>query len=283
METACNTADGRSIYVKLYSYPLKNYLGKVEGLVLVLEDVSELRKLENQVRRADKLSAVGELASGVAHEIRNPLGIIKAIAQTINGEIKNDDAKEGIGIIVQEVDRANSVIKNLLDFARPNIGNTKVHRLNSIMEDTIRITRKYAEQNRVEMVYEAVGEIFVQADKEKLQQAFVNVILNSVQAMPDGGSLNISVAEDERTAKVSFADNGTGIPPDRLEKVFEPFYTTKDMGTGLGLAITHRIIEEHKGYIEVESTVGKGTVVSIYLPSQPGEVENFEQENSHSG
>lgn len=272
IETKCKSKNGNSLDVKLLVYPLKNTTEKIEGLVLIIEDISEIKKLENQVRRADKLSAVGELASGVAHEIRNPLGIIKTISQTINEDIKDnnieeEEIKEGIGIIIHEIDRANSVIKGLLDFAKPSVCQIKIQSIDKLLKDIVLITNKYAKQQNVKINYTCKEDKNILIDGEKLKQAFVNIIFNSVHAMQSGGNLNINLCIQKDWVKISFEDEGIGIPKNKLEKIFEPFYTTKDIGTGLGLSITHRIIEEHKGYINVESEIGKGTKLDIYIPS----------------
>ncbi|WP_069650857.1 two-component system sensor histidine kinase NtrB [Caloranaerobacter ferrireducens] len=264
--TKCNSKDKTNIYVKLFAYPLHNILNKIEGVVIVLEDISEIRKLENQVRRAEKLSAIGQLASGIAHEIRNPLGIIKTISQTVIKDIEDTEIKEGLEIIVHEVDRANMVIKGLLDFAKPNVNQIKIQSIDKLIKEVIMLTKKYAQQHGVKIIYTSKVDIEILIDSEKIKQAFINVIFNSVQAMPEGGCLNISLNIKDDWVKVSFEDNGTGIQRNELEKIFEPFYTTKDTGTGLGLAITHRIIDEHDGYIEVSSKPGTGTIFDVFLP-----------------
>nr|WP_243414655.1 ATP-binding protein [Sporosalibacterium faouarense] len=266
IETSCRTSNDKVIDVKLLIYPLRNIVNKTEGIVIVLEDITELRKLENQVRRAEKLSAVGELASGVAHEIRNPMGIIKTISQTIHKEMKDQEMKEGIEIIIHEIDRANKVIKELLDFAKPSIQQVKLYSIDKLIKEILLITTKFAQQYHVDIKYTSIEDVKILLDSEKLKQGFINIVFNAIQAMPDGGHVNINFRVKEKWAEIIFKDNGTGIPQDKLEKVFEPFYTTKKQGTGLGLAITHRIIEEHKGYMEIESQLGKGTKIIINLP-----------------
>ncbi|MFZ5968464.1 MAG: ATP-binding protein [Bacillota bacterium] len=254
------------ITVRVYGYPLKNILNRTVGMVIIIEDITQVKKLENQMRRVDKLSAVGELASGIAHEIRNPLGIIKTISQTINKEVDDQEIKEGLDIIESEIDRANRVIQELLDFAKPSVFNKKLQSIHDIMENVLRITNKYAQQNKVILHYVKQQDDLLFVDSDKLKQAFVNIILNSIQAMPNGGNLHIEAAAEENWVKISFIDEGKGIEKEKLEKIFEPFYTTKEKGTGLGLAITHRIIEDHKGYMDVESKAGIGTKIDILLP-----------------
>ncbi len=276
IETKCISKDGVIVYVKFFAYPMRNSLNNINGVVIVLEDISKIRKLEKQVRRAEKLSAAGELASGVAHEIRNPLGIIKTITQTINEDIDCKEVKEGLNIVIEEVDRANAVIRSLLDFAKPNVYKRKMDYVDKLLNDILLITNKYAQKNNVDINYESEKSIRLYMDLETLKQAFINIIFNSVQAMPNGGNIKILVFDEENWAKLSFIDNGIGICKEKIEKIFEPFYTTKDTGTGLGLAITHRIIEEHNGYIEIYSEVGKGTKLDVYLPMISMEGENDE-------
>ncbi len=266
IETKCNSNNPNGLFVKLYAYPLKNILNKTEGVVVVLEDVSEIRKLESQIKRAEKLSAVGVLASGIAHEIRNPLGIIKTISQTIVHDIKDNDIKEGIEIIIHEVNRANNVIIGLLDFAKPSIGQVKAQSIGNIIKEILMITHNYAHQYNVKINSNIDEDIMVMLDEDKIKQAFVNILFNSIQAMPNGGNIYIEVSSNEYWANITFRDEGTGIPQDQLEKIYEPFYTTKDTGTGLGLPITHRIIEEHKGSMEISSVIGAGTTINMYLP-----------------
>ncbi|WP_165613034.1 two-component system sensor histidine kinase NtrB [Paramaledivibacter caminithermalis] len=267
-ELKLNLKSGKEIYIKLIAYPLYNILDKVEGVVIVLEDISKIRELEYRIRRAEKLSAVGELASGIAHEIRNPLGIIKTISQTINNDVKDKEIKEGIEIIIHEVNRANMVIKGILDFAKPNINQKKYHSINNLIRNILIITNKYTQQHHVEINYNFDIDKSILIDVDKLKQAFINIIFNAVQAMPEGGKLDINQSTQDDYIKISFEDTGIGISQNIIEKIFEPFYTTKDFGTGLGLPITHRIIEEHKGYIEVDSELDKGTKITIFLPME---------------
>ncbi|PAB58600.1 ATP-binding protein [Anaeromicrobium sediminis] len=266
METECHSIEGKHIYVKLFAYPLRSITDKVEGVVIVLEDISEIRNLERQVRRAEKLSALGELASGIAHEIRNPLGIIKTISQTIHEDTEDEELEEGLEIIIHEVDRANTVIKSMLDFAKPNIHERKIQSIDRLLENILLITQQYAQKHSVKINYKSRDDVNLFVDAEALKQAFVNIIFNAVQAMPDGGNIHIDLLKEKDWLKISFEDSGIGISKEKIEKIFEPFYTTKDIGTGLGLSITHRIIEEHKGYIAVDSVVGKGTKIDVFLP-----------------
>lgn len=266
IESKCKVRNHQEIDVKLYAYPLQTITGQVEGVVVVLEDISEMKALERQIHRAEKLSAVGQLASGVAHEIRNPLGIIKTISQTIYKDIKDQDAKEGLDIILEEIDRANRVVKELLDFARPSIAKRTKESMSSQIQDILSITNKYAQQHKVEIQYTLDQDCTVLIDKEKIKQAFINIILNSVQAMEKGGTLTIRLSRKNQWVNIKFEDEGIGISKEKLEKIYEPFYTSKNYGTGLGLSITHRMIEEHGGWMEIKSILHQGTIVDVYLP-----------------
>lgn len=280
METECVTKNNEIIHAKLIAYPIIDSLGRGNGAVIVLEDLSEIRKLESHIRRSEKLSAIGELASGIAHEIRNPLGIIKTIAQTMKQEANDNDMNEGLEIIVDEIDRANKVIEGLLNFAKPNLNKRKIYMINYLLDEIILITKKYAQKYNVEINYRSQSEEKLYGDKESIKQAFVNIVLNAIQAMPNGGNLNVFEYVKDGFCVVSFEDSGVGIKAN-IEKIFEPFYTTKNDGTGLGLAITHRIIEEHSGYICVSSEIDKGTKVDVYMPLlKKGELYEKKDTNS---
>jgi signal transduction histidine kinase len=256
----------QEFYVRLTAYPLYNILNHIEGVVIVLEDISKIRELESQMRRAEKLSAVGELASGVAHEIRNPLGIIKTIAQTLREDYTDEKFKEAVDIIIHEIDRANTVIKGILNFAKPNIQEKREHSINQVIEEVLILTKKYVQNNNVTIEYEKIVDKTLYVDSDQLKQAFINIIFNAVQSIEGQGKIYITLETENNYVVIGFKDTGKGIESKKLEKIFEPFYTTKNSGTGLGMSITHRIIEDHNGYMEVASELNKGTTISIYLP-----------------
>ncbi|MEG6566440.1 ATP-binding protein [Thermoanaerobacterium saccharolyticum] len=250
--------------VRLHIYPLKSEM-KFDGAVLVFEDLKEVKEMEKIMRRADRLSALGEMSAGIAHEIRNPLGIIKTIAQTILSESKQDD-KEGLEIIIGEVDRADNVIKGLLNFAKPESINKISKNINNVLEETINIINKYSIKSNVQIIFDRLLDVEVLVDDTLIKQAFINIMINSIQAMSAGGILHLYGNKDSEFLNIYFEDTGIGIEDDKIDKVFNPFFTTKSEGTGLGLSITHRIIEEHGGYISLSSIVGVGTKVLVRLP-----------------
>jgi PAS domain S-box-containing protein len=257
----------KEMIIKISVYPL-NFQNVKKGLVIIIDDITELKNMQKELMRNEKLASLGELSTGVAHEIRNPLGIIKAIEQTMKNELKdNPEALKELDIIDEEVERANRVVKTLMDFGRPPKGESNLYPVDSVVEDVLTITNKYIMQHGVKIVYEKSGDTHIVINKELLKQAFVNIIFNAVQAMPEGGTLVISVDNfNGNFIKLVFEDTGIGINKERIDKIFNPFYTTKKDGTGLGLSIVHRIVEEHGGTIKVSSIEGKGTVFEVILP-----------------
>lgn len=246
--------------------PLFNILGKVQGLVIIIQDKSREKYLEAQTVRADRLVVVGELASGIAHEIRNPMGIIKTISQTLQEEKEEEDFIEGLQIIVNEVDRANKVIDGLLNFARPIENEMKKISLNELLKEVVLITDKYLSKQNVSMEVHIDNDVNIIADKEKLKQVFINIIFNGVQSMVNGGKITVATETIDNGVNINFRDIGIGIKKENLEKIFNPFFTTKEKGVGLGLSISHRIIQDHNGYIAIDSIEGQGTQIDIYLP-----------------
>ena len=244
--------------------------------------VIESSQAYERVKERDRLAALGEMAAGLAHEIRNPLGAIKGAAQLlITGDGKPSgpasDTREFLDIIVEEANRLNNVVTRFLDYARAERpgreGADKVD-LNSVVRKTEQLLRQENLKN-VDLRVRLDDQLpQIAGDPESLMQVFLNLGQNALQAMPEGGTLEILSTRRRRSrlgygqfAEVRFRDTGVGIPRDRLKKLFIPFYTTKQKGTGLGLAIGHRIINQHGGTIEVRSTIGQGSTFSVFLPA----------------
>lgn len=265
------TLDGRTLHAKVAMARMRDVGGRVFGAVVTLEDVSEVRALTDQLIRADRLAAMGELTAGVAHEVRNPLGIIRASVQLV--EDSNGDparVKEATRVIKQEIDRLDKVIKALLDFGRPSAPTLRQTNVEDVVNDVVLFTRQFAGQANVEIETSySAADPTVMADADQLKQVFVNLVSNAVQAMEDGGGvIRVRVWDDDSFVLVSVADTGPGMAPEVLEKVFDPFYSTRDGGTGLGLTIVHRIIDQHGGRVEVESAPGQGTTFTVALPAR---------------
>jgi signal transduction histidine kinase len=212
---------------------------------------------------------MGELTAGVAHEVRNPLGIIRASVQLMeDADCTRERVTGAAQVIKQEIDRLDRVIKALLDFGRPSAPTMRPVSVSQVLEDVALFARTFASRARVEIVEDYAPRISdVMADPEQLKQVFVNLISNAVQAMPDGGTLTITTGHENGFVFVRFTDTGAGIPPDVLGRVFDPFVSTRDDGTGLGLTIVHRIVDDHDGHMEVSSEPGTGTVFTVWLPA----------------
>ncbi|GAB4275455.1 MAG: hypothetical protein Kow0056_05030 [Coriobacteriia bacterium] len=267
-EATLVTRYGRRTHVRTSVAPMKDLNDFVLGAVITMEDVSQVKALTDQLVRADRLAALGELTTGVAHEIRNPLGIIRATVQLLDEQRTGPNkASEAVDVIMQEVDRLDAVVRALLDFGRPWKPTLVSVSLNRLVEEVVLLTEKWAKRSGVDIVAnQAEGLPEVMADPHQIKQVFVNLVSNAVQAMAGGGTLTVTTSLEDAFVKVEFADTGPGMDAEVARKVFDPFFSTKADGTGLGLTIVHRIIDEHDGIIEVASEPGKGAVFTVRLP-----------------
>lgn len=234
------------------------------------EQTDILFETEEHLRRADRLSALGELSAGMAHEIRNPLSAIKGAAEILKDDYSPDEGKyEFVQILLKETDRLNHIVQEFLGFARPKQPEFRQVDVNKGIESVLTLISQEARKAgvRIEKKLDpAIGRRSL--DAGLLEQAFLNLVLNAVQAMPQGGTLTIESGLRDNAIEVKIIDTGTGITEEDRKKLFSPFFTTKKNGTGLGLAITYRIIENHKGSIDVKSEPGRGTTFTVKIPSQ---------------
>lgn len=264
-----STDRGDEVYINVSVSQLLNSAGEQLGLVIIFEDITREIKMEDDFRRMGELAAVGQLAASIAHELRNPLSSIKGAAQFLQKEYEEEPAiVEFLGIIVDEVNGLNRLTTEFLDFARPMQLELKPTCVNDIVEKTLHLMSVHITDSNV-IVKESLAEFVpeIQADDSQLEQVLKNMIINSLQAMPEGGMLTIETgAIPTGGAYISVSDTGVGIAPDKLERIFQPFFTTKTKGTGLGLSVVHKIIENHGGRIEVSSKLNKGTKFKIVLP-----------------
>jgi signal transduction histidine kinase len=229
--------------------------------------------IEEQLRRAERLSALGELSAVLAHEIRNPLGSIRGTAEILRDDFSSGDRKyEFLEILIKETDRLNRVVEDFLTLARPLQVERETCDLMAELQETMTLVSGEAAKRGVRLELAPSFLPLVRGDREKLKQVFLNLVLNGVQATGRGGCVTITAVHSGAVegkpagVELSFADTGEGIDPAALPRIFDHFFTTKTGGTGLGLAITRMIIESHGGSIEVESTVGKGTTIRVRLP-----------------
>ena len=226
--------------------------------------------IEEQLRRAEKLSTLGEMAAVLAHEIRNPLGSIRGTAQILRDDYLPGEPKyEFIEIQIKETERLNRVVEDFLRMARPQAVEMKRCSLREELDPIATLLSNDAHERGVSLVLHYDGpkaQALVKGDGEKLRQAFLNIIINALQATPRGGAVTITTRQSDSCHEILFNDNGPGIAAEALPRIFEPFFTTKTDGTGLGLAITKKIIEGHGGSLDIESLVGQGTSVVVRLP-----------------
>ncbi len=246
--------------------------GKIQGAVAVIHDMTELKKYEEEAKRADRLSTLGNLAAGVAHEIRNPLNAISIAAQRLKSEfVPIKDKEEYLNFtqtILNEIKRLDQTINQFLSLAKVQKLNLVSTDMNSFLSEVISLMEIEAKEKGILIEKEIENIPEIRIDREEMKKALVNIILNGIQAMPASGKMNVSgrLNSTGKEVIIKIKDSGPGIPEENLSKIFQPYFTTKDKGTGLGLAIAYRIINDHQGRIEVESKIGEGTTFVIRLP-----------------
>lgn len=236
------------------------------------QSMAELESIQEQLLRAEKLSALGHLGAGLAHEIRNPLGSIRGTAEILADDYGPGSRKyEMAQILLKEVQRVDGILTEFLSFARPAPIEKREADLIEVVEGTVKLVEPRASEHPVVFRRDyPAGPMRLTFDPERMRQVFLNILLNAVQAMPSGGSVEVRVrraaSPDEERAVVEIEDSGPGIPPERMHDLFDPFYSTKPGGTGLGLPISHRIVTDHGGTIRVASPPGSGAVFIVSLP-----------------
>ncbi len=264
---------GQTILIGLSLSPFRDSEGKVLGLVAIFQDLTERRKVEERLRQADRLAAVGQLATGIAHEIRNPLAAISGAIQLLKeegGPLRRNQPL--LDLVLREAERLKLITGQFLDFARPNAAPLRTCDLHQVLEETLTLLEKSSDRHPdTKILYQGSGlrppasGLKVLADPDQLKQVFWNLGLNALQAMPHGGTLTVRVQREADFVEVSFQDTGGGVPPEVLARIFDPFYTTKVQGTGLGLSIARKLVEGLGGTLEVENRVGEGMVFRILL------------------
>lgn len=261
--------DGRKVPLKVSAFPIHDEAGKIIGAGEIFQDLQMIRELEERVRRADRLASLGKLAAGIAHEVRNPLASIKGFAQYLKGKFPpKESGAEYADIIIEEVERLDKVVSALLNFAKPKPPQPEMHNINSIIEDSLSLIEDKARTDHISIIKNLGVNIPLTAvDKEQIKQVFLNIFLNAIQEMEEGGALEVaSHSGEDSMVIVEIRDTGRGIPPENIQNIFSPFFTTKDSGFGLGLSIANSIIESHGGEIKVKSEIEKGTILTIQIP-----------------
>ena len=268
-EIECEFIKDNVVPVSVSASKIINEEGQFVGQVLIIRDLGEVRSLQDEIRRQEKLAAIGGLAAGVAHEIRNPLSSIKGIASYFKGKFEPEsDDEDMAGVMIEEVDRLNRVISELLEFARPTELSPKPTDVNDLLKNSVRLIQKEASAKNIKIDLKLYEDLLTtQIDSDRFSQCLLNIYINALQAMDKGGQLSIQTAmSKDKLINIQINDTGIGINTDDLNRVFDPYYTTKAKGTGLGLAIVHKIVEAHDGQIKVRSVLGQGTKFTITLP-----------------
>jgi len=285
-EVSINTPSTGLIPIGISINLMKDSNDKLLGVVASFKDLSRIKQIQQQLHRSDRLAAIGTLSTGLAHEIRNPLGSMKGLAQMISEDTPLDDKNHKYAtIIVKEIDRLNHVVEELLDFSHATEGGTQWSHLEDVLKDALFVAKqspKYLSNIEIEEIIENPLPR-LRIEKDKIMQALLNIFLNAIDAvtpnMPQKALIRVRSyqappRQDYRIPHTGFivveiSNNGPAIPPELAEKIFDPFFTTKNTGSGLGLAISHQIIAAHSGWIEVDSQQGELTTFQIWLPVIP--------------
>lgn len=234
--------------------------------MLRISDITLIKQLEEEVRRAEKLASLGVMAAGLAHELKNPLVSIRTFSQLLPYKFDDPDFRDKFSkVIMEEVDRINSLIEQVLLFSRPQIGHIREMNVVDVLKNTVLMVSQ-STNKKVNIIEKYPDEeIKIMGDPDKIKQVFLNIFINSFDAVGKDGKIEIDVSQENEMAKITIKDNGCGIKEENLNKIFDPFFTTKENGTGLGLSIVARIIDELKGRIRISSKEGKGTEVMVYF------------------
>ena len=275
-EVECTRADGNRLVLGMTLSPLQEQ-GRTTGMVGVFKDLTQIRDLEEEMRRKDWLASLGEMSAGMAHEIRNPLGALAGAMQMLRKDLHADETSQRLmDIAIREATRLDTIITEFLQYARPPALNLGEHDLNKLLAETLDLVQHEA-RTRTNIRLEAKpspGALVGQVDQDQLKQVFWNLATNAFDAMPNGGQLTISTGcrsidvggRKGDVIEISFQDTGEGISKKNLDNIFLPFFTTKKQGSGLGLAAVHRIVDLHGGWIKVESREREGSRFVVCLP-----------------
>jgi PAS domain S-box-containing protein len=261
--------DGSTYWVDTTIVPFINENGKPYQYIAIRNDITERKRTEEIIHRQDKLAAVGQLAAGVAHEIRNPLTSMRGYTEFLILDETDPQRKEFLDIILDEIERVNNIVEEFMVLAKPKAIELEEKNIIPVIKNVVSLLEFEARKRNVRLHLECQEEIIqVECDENRLKQVFLNFIKNGIEAMPSGGDLIVRTSVNNQNVQISIQDTGIGISEEKLKKLGEPFYTTKKNGNGLGLMVSFKIIESHNGRVYVESELNKGTTFNILLPAK---------------
>ncbi len=270
VEAKLLTKDGREMITSMTLSPLRDAEGRIIGASRICKDITHLKKAEERLILTERLSSLGELTAGVAHELRNPLAGIKINTQMLSRKKDLSEIdRRLLDSTVEGIEKIQRIVDDMLHFAKPKTSHFKQEEMNGVVEKSLAILQARLKKANILSVFEAAqGLPKVRLDVHQIQQVLINLMLNAVQAMERGGTLTIrTFSRNGKGVCVEMADTGVGIPKSHLRKIFDPFFTTKSEGTGLGLSISAKILENHGAAIDVMSEEGKGSIFTICFPS----------------
>jgi two-component system NtrC family sensor kinase len=269
VEVKRQTKEGKGIIISMTISALRNAEGNIVGVSRICKDITDLKKAEERLILAERLSSLGELTAGVAHELRNPLAGIKINTQILSRKKDLPEMEKKLLDSTQEgIEKIQKIVDDMLHFAKPKASHFQEEEIDEVVEKSLAILQTKLKKGNISSIFEAGLELpRVRIDIHQIQQVLINLMLNAIQSMEKGGTLTIrTFRENEGGVGVEVRDTGVGIPRSHLKKIFDPFFTTKSEGTGLGLSISLKILESHGATINVVSEEGKGSTFTIHFP-----------------
>jgi two-component system NtrC family sensor kinase len=262
--------------------PLKRVAGADAEWMILFRDITESKKSEEVIRRMERLSALGEFSAGIAHEIRNPLSAIKLNLQMLSKRMDREpESLEKISDSLEGIVRIDKLIRSVLNFARPTMPRFKKDSVQRVLRETVDVMKLHLKRKKISVSVDIAPTVPpISFDEDQIRQVFLNLLSNAMEAMPDGGKIKITGSMNGNASgknglfRLIISDNGIGIRREVVPKIFDPFFTTKPEGTGLGLSIVHKILEQHRAIVEVESFIGVGTVFKLTFPVDSVEAED---------
>jgi PAS domain S-box-containing protein len=260
---------GTPVWVELSRTPLLDGSGRPNGFSFVLRDVTERRRAAEKMAFTERMSAVGNMAAALAHEIGTPLGVISNNAEYLLLDLDDDDPRrEDVEVVLHEAERIGGLVRDLLEFARPEKPEMEELRFEHVLERIERLVRHTARKQKTELVFTLTEDLpTIHGDANQLEQVVLNLTMNALQALKEGGRVELQLGPHEGGVLLRVVDDGPGIPPEGLERIFHPFYTTKPNGTGLGLAVCKRIVEDHRGHLTAGRAETGGAAFLVWLPA----------------